>query len=137
MSVKASDFDANKWQINTPDGTINLRDETYKLLPHDREQLLTKVTRGRYDEKAEGGLYYGALFESLNPAEVFFFQRAWGSSLEPTVKNKAMFILFGRSNSRKSTCCEPPLYALGDYACTQNITTFIKTPKRGGVRDLI
>ncbi len=27
---------------------------------------------------------------------------------------------------------EPPLYALCDYACTQNITTFIKTPRSSG-----
>jgi P4 family phage/plasmid primase-like protien len=132
IAVKAGDFDANKWLINTPEGTINLEGEKCELRPHNRDELLTKVTLGRHNPDADGWRYYKTLFESLSPSEVAFFQHAWGSALEPTIKNKALFILYGRSNSKKSTCSEPPLYALGDYACTQNITTFIKTPKRGG-----
>ena len=131
ITVRASDFDANKWLINTPDGTIDLKTGEFRA-GHNRDDLLTKVSRGRYRPDADGALYFNALFASLSVPQVIFFQRAWGSALEPSVKNKAMFIIYGRSNTRKSTCSEPPLYALGDYACTQNITTFIKTPKRGG-----
>ena len=40
--------------------------------------------------------------------------------------NKAVYIIYGDANAMKTTCSQPPIHALGDYASPFDISAFIK-----------
>jgi P4 family phage/plasmid primase-like protien len=128
ISVSPDELDADPWLINCPSGTLDLRDleHPFELREHRREDLLTKMALVNPDQDANGEVFYSALFKALPDDQVAFLQRAWGSALEPTTMNKAVYIIYGDANAMKTTCSQPPIYALGDYACPFDISSFIK-----------
>lgn len=128
IAVSPDELDADKMLINCPGGVLDLRDleHPFELREHRREDLLTKMTLVDPDQDANGQAFYEALFKALPPDQAAFLQRAWGSSLEPTTMNKAVFIIYGVPNGGKTTVTQPPIYALGDYASPFDISAFIK-----------
>jgi phage/plasmid-associated DNA primase len=128
IAVSPYDLDADPWLINCPSGTLDLRDveHSFKLREHRREDLLTRMAFVDPDQDANGEVFYSALFKALPVEQVAFLQRAWGSALEPTTMNKAVYIIYGDANAMKTTCSQPPIYALGDYASPFDISAFIK-----------
>jgi len=128
IAVSPDELDADPWLVNCPGGTLDLRDleHRFKLREHRREDLLTRMAFVDPDQDANGEVFYSALFKALSYDQVAFLQRAWGSALEPTTMNKAVFIIYGDANAMKTTCSQPPIYALGDYASPFDISAFIK-----------
>lgn len=128
ISISPDELDANPLLINCPGGTLDLRDleHPFELREHRREDLLSWMAFVDPDQDANGEVFYSALFNALPNDQVAFLQRAWGSALEPTTMNKAVFIIFGDANAMKTTCSQPPIYALGDYASPFDISAFIK-----------
>jgi putative DNA primase/helicase len=103
--ARASDFDADAYKLNTPDGTIDLR--TGDLLAHDPNDLITKST--------------GASLSTSSPTrwlefldEVFagdtdlvaYVQRLLGYSLLGTVREHVLPVCWGRGANGKSTLFE-------------------------------
>ncbi|MGA3200211.1 MAG: hypothetical protein ABSD89_12545 [Halobacteriota archaeon] len=128
ISVSPDELDADPWLINCPSGTLDLRDleHPFELREHRREDLLTRMAFVDPDRDANGEVFYSALFKALPDDQVAFLRRAWGSALEPTTMNKAVFVIYGDANAMKTTCSQPPVYALGDYASPFDISAFIK-----------
>lgn len=128
IAVSPDELDADKMLINCPAGTLDLQnlEHPFELREHRRKDLLTKMTLVDPDLDANGAPFYNALFKALPPDQAAFLQRAWGSALEPTTMNKAVFIIYGVPNGGKTTVTQPPIYALGDYASPFDISAFIK-----------
>jgi P4 family phage/plasmid primase-like protien len=113
IPVSAADLDQQPFLLNCVNGVVDLRDG--KLLPHNREFLITKLCPVTYDPKAACARFLAFLHWAMgaNPeAEltqrtvrlVGFLQRAFGYALTSDVSEKAVFILHGeRGNNGKTT----------------------------------
>ena len=108
-------------------GVVDLR--TGELLPANREYLITKSTRAKYDPNAKCerfleflssamGARPNASETELDAAEqrVRFLQKAAGVSLSGCVDDKAMFVLHGPTDTGKTTFLESFRWTAGDYA---------------------
>lgn len=125
ISKKASDFDAKLMLINCINGTLDLEKREFR--EHRREDLLTNVTRGRYDPTQPSALFFPTLFKALTPGEVVYAQRMLGSFLEPTTQNKEWLFVYGKPFALKSSVTQAVYAALGDYAKAFPIELLIKS----------
>lgn len=125
VAVKASDFDANPWLINCPNGTLDL--ERREFREHRRGDLLTKVTGAPYNPSQSSELFYPTLLRAVPLVEAMYSQRMLGSFLEPTTQNKEWLFIYGLPFALKSSCTQPVYGALGDYAQSFPIELLIKS----------
>jgi len=122
IPVRPHDFDADPWMLNTPGGTVDLR--RGKLLPHRREDLLTKLAGGTVtDDLLASEDPYPAcptferfLQQVLPDDEVrTFLQRLVGQTLVGEVREHVLPVLWGDGANGKSTLVGALHQALGDY----------------------
>jgi len=133
ITVRMHDFDANPWLINCPNGTLDLKER--RLREHRREDLITKTSAVPYEPETESIEWYERLLEVLSFEQGAFLQRAAGSALTGINRDKALFVLFGKPNARKSTLLDPIFQTFGEYAMPVDISTFAKAITRpGGAR---
>lgn len=155
FAVRVDDFDRDPWLLNTPSGTVHLR--TGELRPHDRGDLITRITAAPYVPGAtseEWDRFLVAVTEGIDvamrerepPAEErlvaarvrAFLQRIGGMSATGDASEEVAPLLHGPTNSGKSTLVSAVTKALGDYAVTTDFDTFLKRKQPGGIRtDLI
>lgn len=115
IKVLTSAFDVDPWLLNVQNGTLDLR--TGDLRPHERTDLLRKVTTVGYDPDATCPQWLKFLEEILPDSEVrAFVQRAAGYSLTGTVRDRCLFFAHGGGNNGKSTFVETIMAMMGDYA---------------------
>lgn len=121
-------LDADPWLLNTSSGTLNLR--TGDLHPHDRTQLITKVTSVGFDPSAECPTWYRFLGEVFSGDEdlVRWLQRAVGYSLTGFVDEQVLFFLHGAGANGKSTLTNVLAQLLGDYATVVEPDVMLSTP---------
>lgn len=112
--VHADDLDADRYVLNTANGTLDLR--TGEERSHDRNDRITKVTpTGMGDTGAE--LWSSFLERVLPDADVrSFVQRLMGSSLLGEIRDHVMPILTGEGANGKGVFRSAILHALGPYA---------------------
>lgn len=137
IAKNASDFDADPWLRNFQNGTLDLK--ARELCDHRREDLITKIVPVAYDELAYSKEWDERLNEVLDEQQAEFLQRACGSALTGINRDKALFVLYGKANARKSTLLDAIFTSMGDYATPVNISVFARAMlKPGGTRaDLI
>ena len=137
IAIEAKDLDADAWLINCQNGTLDLKARAFR--PHDKHDLITKITAVEYDPESISPEWYERLYEVLDIREGAFLQRAGGSALTAINEDKAIFFLYGKPNARKSTLLEAMFKTFGDYASALDVSTFARSPHRaGGARpDLI
>jgi len=121
IAVRPEQLDANPWLLNTPSGTVNLRDGT--CYPHRPEDLLTRITTAAYlpANEAECPTWEAALEKIFagNVELIGFVQRLLGYSLAGVTTEHVLPILYGSGSNGKSVFIDAILHALGaDYACT-------------------
>jgi putative DNA primase/helicase len=125
ISVRADIFDKDPFLLNVANGTVDLR--TGELRPHNRGDLLTKITPIPYDPKAQCSVWYQFLErvtgESLQLAE--FLQKAAGYSLTGTTKEQCFFMLYGTGQNGKSTFINAMSAVLGEYGSTTRTETLL------------
>jgi putative DNA primase/helicase len=102
--AKVDDFDQKHELLNTPNGTVDLR--TGELLPHRREDLITRITLAEYDPSATHPLWDQTLELFIpDPAVREYIQRIVGCSL--TGRSEKIFpILWGGGNNGKGSIFE-------------------------------
>ena len=133
ISINADDFNRSPWLINCPNGTIDLN--ARKLREHRREDLITNISSVEYDPDVLSPEWYDVLLDVLTLEQSTFLQRAVGSALTGINRDKALFVAFGRPNSRKSTVLDATFKTFGDYAKPVEVATFGKSVARpGGTR---
>jgi len=115
-------WDTDPWLLNTPDGTIDLRNG--EMREHRRFDFLTKITavgpRGRCDL----WLQFLARITAGNNELQTFMQRMVGYGLTGSTREHAVFFLHGLGANGKSVFMSVVSELLGDYAKTAPTSCF-------------
>jgi putative DNA primase/helicase len=116
ISAAPSGFDRTDWKLNLLNGTLDLR--AGELLPHDPNDMITKLAPLNFDRNAACPLWEATLERNLAGRQdiITFLQRAAGYSLTGAVWEHVFFFLYGLGRNGKSTFIETLLAMLGDYA---------------------
>jgi len=116
------DWDADPWLLNTPGGTIDL--STGRMRAHARADRITKITA-----VAPGGAcpawlaFLDRVFAGDN-ALVAFARRMLGYSLTGSIRDHALFFLYGTGGNGKGVFLNTWAAILGDYAKVATMETF-------------
>jgi len=125
LAVSVDELDAHPLLLNTATGTLDLK--TGKLLPHDRNQRLTKMAPVAYEEAATAPIWDRALGEIMPDKEVRdFFQRLIGLALIGKVIEHVFPILWGGGRNGKGLTMGAILEAVGDYGTPLPVTEVTK-----------
>ena len=109
-------WDADPWLLNTPVGTVDLR--SGELLSHQREQYLTKTTAaGPLGDCLSFRRFLDRITDSNSELQAFL-QRVIGYCLTGSVREHALFFLYGTGSNGKSVFLSTIAGLLGDYAKT-------------------
>lgn len=116
ITHRLSEFDADPYLLNVSNGVLNLKTGT--LLPHSREDLLSKITHIIYDPDADYRLWDKFLLRIMNnrPELVSFLQRAIGYTLTGSTAAQVLFFLWGMGQNGKSVLREVLHRLMGEYA---------------------
>ena len=132
IRIPYSAFDADPLLLNVANGTIDLR--TGQLRPHDKNDLITKMSPIRFDPDAQCPQFekfLGQVFES-HPDVTSFLKRAIGYSLTGQISEQVVFFLHGSGRNGKGTLISIIQHVLGhDYSHAANIATFMKSQDSG------
>jgi putative DNA primase/helicase len=116
IAIKSADFDRDPWLLNVQNGTVDLK--TGILKPHDRRDLMTKLSPVKYSADAKCPKWEKFLHRIMNNNSemVLFLQRAIGYSLTGDVSEQKFFYFYGSGANGKSTFLNIAREMLGDYA---------------------
>jgi len=127
-------FDQNPWLLNLENGTLDLR--TMEFREHRREDMLTQMSRVRYDPQARAPKWEQFLERVLPDPEVrAFVQRAVGYTLTGVTSEQVLFMLLGTGSNGKTTFLEVIRYILGEYAAQTGFDTFTPRQRSGDPRN--
>jgi putative DNA primase/helicase len=116
IGVVADDFDRDQWLLNCPNDTVNLR--TGELRPHDRAEMISKLTLCDYDPTAHCPRWKDALNLIFDSDEelIGYFQRALGYSLTGDTSLQVLFLCYGKGRNGKNTIVDTARTILAEYA---------------------
>ena len=128
IPIIPEDLDANAWLLNCSNGTVNLR--TGDLHPHRREDLITKRCPVTYDRDAACPQWIQFLQQVFlgKPELIAFVRSAIGYSLTGDVRERVLFIPYGKGRNGKSTLLELIAEMLGDYSLRTPTETLMVKP---------
>jgi len=114
--VAVEDLDSNPWLLNVKNGTLDLR--TGELLPHRREDFITKLAPVRYEPAAACPRWDAFLHRIMqgNQNLTRFLQRLAGMCMTGSVSEQYLFIAHGAGANGKSVMLDTLSELLGDYA---------------------
>jgi putative DNA primase/helicase len=136
VPVRENELDRDPWLINLLNGSLNLRTGT--LAPHDRDKLVTKLSRVCHDSSAACPLWLAFLNRVLdgNTETIAYVQRAIGYSLTGVTSEQVLFFLFGLGANGKSVFMETLRRLVGEYAAQADFSTFLERRGDGPRNDL-
>jgi putative DNA primase/helicase len=122
ISILPDKFDRPQWILNVENGTIDLK--TGKLMPHRREDLITKLAQVTLDPYAKCPTWDGFLHKIMsgNKNIIDFLQRVIGYSLTGSTREQCLFILHGNGANGKSTFLKTISDMLGNDYVTNTPT---------------
>jgi putative DNA primase/helicase len=134
LPIKLEAFDADPMLFNCANGTLDLR--TGNLRPHERADMLTKITPINYDPNADCALWENFLFRIFagNVELINFIQRAVGYSLSGDTSEQCLFLLHGSGANGKSVLVKTIAALTGEYG-EQVATESLMAKKHGGVNN--
>ncbi|MGD0581204.1 MAG: phage/plasmid primase, P4 family [Bryobacteraceae bacterium] len=126
IAVSISAFDTQPHLLNCKNCTIDLR--TGELLPHRREDLLSKQCPTIFDPNAKSEVWERFLNDCTRGDKELqgFLQRAVGYTLYGDPREQIMFLVHGPAATGKSTFTAAVMAVMADYAMTTDFTTFVK-----------
>lgn len=127
IAVTEDVWDADKWLLNTPGGTINLR--TGELKSHLQSDHITKMT-GVAPDDGMPTPHWDEFLRVITCDDVdlqAFLRRLAGYSLTGDTREHALFFFYGTGGNGKGTLINAMTGCMGDYARTAPIETFIET----------
>jgi putative DNA primase/helicase len=125
--VEVDQWDSNIWLLNTPDGIVDLK--TGDIRPARREDYCTKMTTIAPSVTA-GCPQWLAFLNKVTKGDaalVGFLQRICGYALTGSIREEALFFLYGPGGNGKGTFLDTFVWVMGDYAQASAIETFIDT----------
>ena len=127
-------LDTDPEKLCVLNGVVDLR--TGELLPHKRDDLITKQAPVIYDPDASSELFDSFKEKILPDPEVRnFVQRAAGYSLLGSNQEEILLFIYGPPASGKSTLMRVIKETLGDYAVVSDFETFTTTRRSGSPRN--
>jgi len=129
MALSVADLDQDNWLFNLGNGTLDCRTGTLK--PHDRGDLITKISRCAYDPAAKCPIWEKFLNRILTPELITYLQTAMGYSMTGSVREECMLVLNGIGANGKSTLLESMLYCLGDYGQAMQPSVLLADHRQG------
>lgn len=124
VPTKLSEFDHNPYLLNCLNGTLNLRDMTFR--EHNPADKLTKICGAEYRPEAHCERWDQFISEvTCGDADLAaFIQKALGYSLTGDTRHECFFILYGAtSRNGKGTLCETMMQLTGEYGRTASPET--------------
>jgi putative DNA primase/helicase len=134
LAARASQFDADPWQLNTPGGLIDLR--TNECRPAQRDDYVTKMTRATAGGQCPRWMQFLAQITQGDLELQSFLARAVGYSLTGSTREHAFFFLFGTGGNGKSVFVETITKLLADYAVAAPIEMFTATKFQSHTTDV-
>lgn len=153
IAVDVGDFDADRMAINCQNGTLRIvranrkrgpeevaagKSEWHsvwavKLTPHDRADLITKITNVPYKSKAKSPVY-DAFMATVQPdAAMRRFIAQWGGlSMTGNIGEQKLAFFYGQGRNGKGTWVESTAWIAGDYAGSLPIESLLDNGKRRG-----
>lgn len=125
LEAEVGDFDADPELLNTVDGVVDLR--TGELHRHAPKHRMTKITGCGYTPGAETPMW-SAFLERIFAGDVeliAFMQRLFGYALTGYIGEQLFAIFFGGGANGKSVLVDSWHAAMGDYAGTAAMKTFL------------
>ena len=116
IPILPDEMDKDPWLLNTITGTVDLK--AGQLHPHERKNLITKMSRIDFDPEARCPLWLNFLDRIMDGdlEMIEFLKRAVGYSLTADVSAQCLFFLYGTGRNGKSTFLNTILEIMGDYA---------------------
>jgi P4 family phage/plasmid primase-like protien len=130
--ILPDDLDKDSYLLNCQNGTIDLR--TGELLPHRKDDNITKIIPVKYDAGAQcprWDLFLREIF-SDDKDLITFIKYAVGYSLTGSIKEECIFICYGTGRNGKSKMIDTLEYILGDYGKNVDPATFEESRKTSG-----
>lgn len=153
VAVKVNDFDADRMAINCQNGTLRIlrinkkrspadiaagKSEWHnvwsvKLTPHDRADLITKITQVEYRSKAKSP-EYDAFMQTVQPDPAMrrFIAQWGGLSMTGNIGEQKLAFFYGQGRNGKGTWVEAVAWIAGDYAGSLPIESLLDNGKRRG-----
>ena len=125
VPVVPCELDADLWQLNCLNGTLDLR--TGELRPHRLEDYCTKQVPVNYYPRAACPTWRGFLNRIMdeNTGLIDYLQRAVGYALTGNTREQVLFMLYGTGANGKTTFLEPIKVCLADYSRQADFSTFL------------
>lgn len=123
ICVASENFDSNPYLLNVRNGTLDLRNMTFRK--HDAADLITRLAPVEYDADAKSDEWEQFL-DGIFPGKTDFkkyVQRIMGYTLIGKNPEEVLFLLCGKTRSGKDTLISTIQNMLGDYACTVSAST--------------
>ena len=135
IPVLPTDFDADRWLLNTESGIMDLRNLTFA--ESTREAMLSKLAPVRYEVAAQCPRWLSFMDEVTdgNTELQQYLQRASGYSLTGDTRERCFFLLYGTGSNGKSVFLSVLRRLLGDYAQTAAFETFLSRKGDAGIRN--
>jgi putative DNA primase/helicase len=128
LGVNAAELDAHPFLLTFQNGTLDL--ETGELLPHQRKHLITKMLHFDYKPEARCPRFLSLLENAVGKEAVPYIQKLCGYSLTGDTSEKSFFIVWGPTNTGKTTFLEILRKLCMEYAVLLQVDTLME--RRGG-----
>ncbi len=117
LEISVDSLDGDPYLLNTPAGTLDLRQGLSSLRPHDPNDHITKITdvSPSDDGKDEWLSQLDKTFLG-NAETIEYTQKTLGEAIFGCVQNERMTIAHGEGRNGKSTVCNSCAAVLGSYA---------------------
>lgn len=128
VAVLPSTFDRDRWLLNVPNGTVDLRDCTIR--PHDRSDMITRIGGVEHDPDATCPRFLAFLDRIFGGDRelIAHIQKLVGMTLSGEIRDHVFTILHGCGANGKTQFIGIIAAILGDYACKVQPETL--TPSR-------
>jgi len=126
ISITPEDLDKNKMLFSVQNGTIEL--ESGVLREHRREDYITKISPASYDPTALNPKWRTFLDRITNNDIGLekYLQSLSGQLLTGEVREKALYVFYGKKDTGKTTFVEAIAHILGEFAETMPIESLMK-----------
>lgn len=133
-AATTAQWDADDWLLNTPDGIVDLRGGG--MTPHRRDAHMTKITAvGPHGGCPQWRTFLGRVTHGDEALQAFL-QRVAGSALTGSIRDHALFFLYGTGRNGKGVFLNTLTRVLGDYAVVASMETFTATQSDRHTTDL-
>lgn len=126
FALTMEQLDNHPWLLNTPGGTVNLKDGT--LGDHNRGDLLTKATACTPSDEEDCPTWKAYLETACQKDHelIAYLQRLAGYALTGVRTEHMLAFIHGEAGSGKNTFGDTVRYVLGDYSHQANMSTFVE-----------